>query len=41
MREKKSGFVKFIVTVLVFVLLVGASLGGYFAVQYVKGKNSP
>ena len=41
MRENKSGFVKFIVSVLVFVLLVGVSLGGYFAVQYVKGKNSP
>ena len=41
MREKKSGFVKFIVTVVVFVVLVVVSLGGYFAVQYIKGKNSP
>jgi len=41
MRENKSGFVKFIVSVLVFVLLVAVSLGGYFAVQYIKGKNSP
>ena len=41
MRENRSGFVKFIVSVVVFVLLVGVSLGGYFAVQYVRGKNSP
>lgn len=41
MREKKSGFVKFIVTVVVFVVLVVVSLGGYFAVQYIRGKNSP
>ena len=41
MRENRSGFVKFIVSVVAFVLLVGVSLGGYFAVQYVRGKNSP
>ena len=41
MKENRSGFVKFIVSVVVFVLLVGVSLGGYFAVQYVRGKNSP
>lgn len=41
MRENRSGFVKFIVSVVVFVLLVVVSLGGYFAVQYVRGKNSP
>lgn len=41
MGESKFGFIKFIVTVIVFVLLVGVSLGGYFAVQYVRGKNSP
>lgn len=41
MRENRAGFVKFIVSVVVFVLLVGVSLGGYFAVQYVRGKNSP
>lgn len=40
-KEKKSGFVKFIVTIIVFVLLVGATLFGYFAVQYIRGKNSP
>lgn len=41
MRENKSGFIKFIVTVMLFVLLVVVSLGGYFAVQYIRGKNSP
>lgn len=41
MRENRAGFVKFIVSVVAFVLLVGVSLGGYFAVQYVRGKNSP
>ena len=41
MRENRTAFVKFIVSVVVFVLLAGVSLGGYFAVQYIRGKNSP
>lgn len=41
MRENRTAFVKFIMSVVVFVLLAGVSLGGYFAVQYIRGKNSP
>ena len=36
-----SDLIKFIAGLLVLIVLVIATLGGYFAVQYIKGKNSP
>lgn len=42
MRSKMhSDLIKFIAGLLVLIVLVIATLGGYFAVQYIKGKNSP
>ena len=42
MRSKMhSDLFKFIAGLLVFAVLVIATLGGYFTVQYIKGKNSP
>lgn len=42
MRSKMhSDLIKFIAGLLILAVLVIATLGGYFTVQYIKGKNSP